>query len=242
MLPPICHNGPHPKRVGTRWRRWVIDPGVFISYARRNGEAFASDLRRRLEREQPKITLWQDRARLEGGVGWWKQITEALDAVEFLVLVMTPAALSSPIARKEWRYARQRGVYVYPVKGAPDSELGYDALPKWMSKAHFFGLTREWDTFVHYLKSPGRVARVTFMAPDLPEGYVERPALLEMQRASWTGAARTRWPSPRPCAARAASARRRWPRRCATTTTLSARSTMASCGPPSARIPTSRKA
>jgi hypothetical protein len=30
---------------------------------------------------------------------------------------MTPDALRSPIIRKEWRYARQQGVCVYPVKG-----------------------------------------------------------------------------------------------------------------------------
>ena len=57
---------------------------VFISYGRRDGEEFASKLRQRLEKEHPEITLWQDRARMEGGVGWWKQITEAIDAVEFI--------------------------------------------------------------------------------------------------------------------------------------------------------------
>src|SRR5437762_12072485 len=46
-------------------------PRVFISYARKDGEAFASNLRQRLQEEEPEITLWQDRAELEGGVGWW---------------------------------------------------------------------------------------------------------------------------------------------------------------------------
>lgn len=63
-------------------------PRVFISYARSDGEAFAAALRQRLEREEPEITLWQDRARMEGGKDWWRQITEALDAVQFMVLVM----------------------------------------------------------------------------------------------------------------------------------------------------------
>ena len=35
-----------------------------------------------MNREEPEITLWQDRARMEGGVGWWKQITEAIDQVD----------------------------------------------------------------------------------------------------------------------------------------------------------------
>ena len=70
--------------------------------------------------QEPEITLWQDHSELEGGVRWWKQIEEALDQVRFLVIVMTPAALQSEMTRKEWRYARQRGVNVYPVKGRPD--------------------------------------------------------------------------------------------------------------------------
>ena len=87
-----------------------IEPHVFISYARIDGEPFATQLRQRLEAEH--IPLWQDRVGLEGGKDWWLQITEALDVVEFLVLVMTPSAMHSETVRKEWRYARQQGVCV----------------------------------------------------------------------------------------------------------------------------------
>jgi predicted nucleotide-binding protein len=80
-------------------------PRVFVSYARKDGEEFATRLRKRLESEHPEISLWQDRARMEGGVGWWKQITEALEKVQFLVLVMTPGAMQSTTSRKEWRYS-----------------------------------------------------------------------------------------------------------------------------------------
>jgi len=154
-------------------------PTVFISYARKDGEVFATKLRKRLETEHPEISLWQDRTRMEGGVGWWRQITEALDKARFLVLVMTPAAMQSTISRKEWRYARQQGLCVYPVKGVADTEFDWANMPRWMSKAHFFDLDREWDTFINHLKSPCQAVRVPFMAPDLPEGFVERPALFE---------------------------------------------------------------
>lgn len=154
-------------------------PTVFISYARKDGEVFATKLRKRLETEHPEISLWQDRARMEGGVGWWRQITQALDKARFLVLVMTPAAMQSTISRKEWRYARQQGLCVYPVKGVADTEFDWANMPRWMSKAHFFDLDREWDTFINHLKSPCQAVRVPFMAPDLPEGFVERPALFE---------------------------------------------------------------
>ncbi len=151
-------------------------PKVFLSYARKDGQQFAGDLRDRLRREHGEITLWQDVTQMEGGIGWWRQITEALDAVEILVLVMTPGALQSPITRKEWQYARQRGVRVYPVKAVPDAELDSPNMPRWMRKTHFFNLDDQWDTFVSFLKSPGRTDRVPLMAPDLPEGFVQRPA------------------------------------------------------------------
>jgi hypothetical protein len=44
---------------------------------------------------EPEITLWQERAEMQGGVGWWKQIEEALDQARFLVIVMTPTAMQS---------------------------------------------------------------------------------------------------------------------------------------------------
>ncbi len=107
---------------------------------------------------------------MEGGVGLWKQITETLEKVQFLVLIMTPGAMQSTTSRKEWRYARQLGLGVYPVKGVSDAELNWTSVPHWMSKAHFFDLDREWDSFINHLKSPCQAARVPFMAPDPQEG------------------------------------------------------------------------
>ena len=101
-------------------------PRVFISYSRKDGEAFAKRLRKKLEAK--KIPLWQDVISMEGGRDFWLQITEALDQVEFMVLVLTPGAMQSPIVRKEWRYARQQGVCVYPVKGEPFSESVRESL------------------------------------------------------------------------------------------------------------------
>ncbi len=145
--------------------------GVFISYARSDGEEFANLLRQRLETEQ--IPLWQDRVGMEGGRDWWLQVTEALDQVEFMALVMTPNALKSDTVRKEWRYARQQGVCVYPIKGSPD--LDFESLPRWMRSAHFYDLEREWQKFVNDLKTRCQVRRVPFMVGDLPEGFVQRP-------------------------------------------------------------------
>ena len=126
-----------------------VRPRVFLSYARADGERFATKLRKRLEAEH--IPLWQDRVGMEGGRDWWLQITEALDVVEFMVLVMTPAAMNSETVHKEWRYARQQGVCVYPVKGEPD--LNFASLSHWMCSAHFYDLDYEWPKLVNDLNT-----------------------------------------------------------------------------------------
>lgn len=152
-----------------------VAPRVFISYARADGEPFAAKLRQRLLDEH--IPLWQDRVGLEGGKDWWLQITEALDTVEFLVLVMTPAAMQSETVRKEWRYARQQGVCVYPVKGAPD--LDFTSLPHWMRSAHSYDIDYEWPKLVNDLNTRCQQVRVPFMVEDLPPDYVPRPQEFE---------------------------------------------------------------
>jgi len=153
--------------------------GVFISYPRKDGEEFAAALRDRLRSEAPDIEIKQDRLVLEGGVGWWNQLAAAIDSVDFLILVMTPHAMMSEVVRKEWRYARQQGVCIYPVKAAPDSELQFASVPHWMSRAHFFDLDKEWPTFLGHLRAGCRAPRVPFMAPDLPPNFVQRPREFE---------------------------------------------------------------
>src|SRR5262245_26679256 len=83
-------------------------PRIFISYATADGAAFASRLRRDLEAEGHSI--WQDIAALEGGRDWWTQIEAALKsaALQHLVLVLTPIALSRPVILDEIHLAREQ--------------------------------------------------------------------------------------------------------------------------------------
>jgi hypothetical protein len=48
-----------------------VGPRVFLSYARSDGELFATELRQRLEAEH--IPLWQDRV----GMDWWQGLVAA---------------------------------------------------------------------------------------------------------------------------------------------------------------------
>ena len=148
--------------------------GVFISYARRDGEEFAHALHARLLKEAPDIPAWLDRLELEGGIGWWNQIERELDRAEFLIVVMTPAAMLSENTRREWRSARQRGVCVYPVIGTPDAALDFDSLPNWMRKSHFYHPVIEWDKMLAHLRRGCRATRVPYMAPPLPQSFVPR--------------------------------------------------------------------
>jgi hypothetical protein len=147
---------------------------VFISYARNDGKEFANNLRARLEAEG--IPIWQDRTGMEGGRDWWLQIVEALNHVEFMVLVMTPAALQSTMVRREWRYARQQGVCVYPVQAA--LQLDFSQLPRWMRSVHFYDLNAEWPKFVNDLNTRCQQLHVPFMVEDLPTDFVDRPQVL----------------------------------------------------------------
>jgi hypothetical protein len=49
-------------------------------------------------------------------------------------------------------------------------------MPRWMSKAHFFDLEKEWPTFLAHLRKGCDVPRVPYMAPDLPAHFVQRPS------------------------------------------------------------------
>ncbi len=156
--------------------RYLLErpPRAFISYARKDGEEFTRRLRERIEREQPAITLWQDRTDMQPAA-WWRQITDALDRVSFMILVLTPASVRSPVVWKEWHYARQQGVCIVPVKA--DSKLDLATVPRWMQKTQCYDLENEdeWRVFTRVLLSPPPAIRAPFMAPSLPDGFVERP-------------------------------------------------------------------
>lgn len=148
-------------------------PRIFISYARKDGENIARDLSQKLEGHG--LSVWQDRAEMEGLKKWWDQIVEALKQVEYMVLVMTPESIKSDIVRKEWRLARQEGVGVLPVIGS--DKLEFDMMPRWMQEQHFVdpNNTEQWTRLIRTLESPYHGVRVPFMVEDLPDGFVPRP-------------------------------------------------------------------
>jgi hypothetical protein len=155
------------------------DTPVFISYARTD-ERYAEELMRRLARE-PDIAPWQDRISMSPG-DFESQLKAGIDASDYLVLVLTPAALRSKWVEKELRYARENGRCIVPIKPAFDSsdtdkELDElrATLPLWMQKIQVYDFDRYWKRFVAVLQNPCQATRSPFLAADLPKNFVSRP-------------------------------------------------------------------
>ena len=82
-------------------RRDVPAPQVFLSYAR-DDEAFATRLANNLLKQQ--IDVWLDVFRLQPGQSWARQIGEALDNCQTLLVVLSPASVASENVEDEWNY------------------------------------------------------------------------------------------------------------------------------------------
>ena len=148
-------------------------PRTFISYSRKDGAEYAAWLRAWLEARD--LSVWQDIVALEGGRDWWSQIEDALrsKALQHFVLVVTPAALASPVVRQEIRLARQEGKTVCPVRGPGLEDLG--ALPRWIGQVYDLALAEHQTTLIRVLQAESRQKRVPMMAPEPPEDFVSRP-------------------------------------------------------------------
>jgi hypothetical protein len=136
---------------------------IFISYSRKDGAKFAAWLRNELEREN--LSVWQDLITLEGGRDWWSQIEDALRSktLQHFVLVVTPAALASPVVRREIRLARQEGKTVSPIKVPGLGEFGN--LPRWLGQVYDLDCRAPYDTDACPAASEDR-KRVAMMKPE----------------------------------------------------------------------------
>src|SRR5204863_6790 len=114
----------------------------------------------------------QDLIALEGGRDWWSQIEDALKSkpLQHFVLVVTPAALASPVVRREIRLARQEGKTVSPVKGPGLGDL--NTLPRWLGQVYDLDLPEHRTTLIRVLQGQSTQKRVAMMAPEPPADFV----------------------------------------------------------------------
>jgi TIR domain len=90
---------------------------VFVSYARKDGYAFASKLYGDLE--EAGETAWMDKNYLQPGVSWAREIEKAIDECSFLIAVLTQTYIFSEICRAEHMRALRKGKVVIPVQVKP---------------------------------------------------------------------------------------------------------------------------
>lgn len=121
------------------------------------------------------LSLWDNSSETSGALDASLQATGNIDLAEFLVMPVKRDGVRSETFQKQWRFARQLGVCVQLVRGDSDVELKEDDLPLWLRDAHIYDPAAELDTLIEILKRPCITSRVPFMAPDLPENYVQRP-------------------------------------------------------------------
>ncbi len=76
-------------------------PKVFVSYARVD-EPFVARLANSLIKQN--IDVWLDRYRIEPAKSWARQIGEALDRCQVMLLVLSPASVASENVDDEWNY------------------------------------------------------------------------------------------------------------------------------------------
>ncbi len=89
---------------------------IFLSYAR-SDEAFVTRLANNLLKQN--IDVWLDVFRLEPGTSWARQIGEALDTSQVMLLVMSPTSMASENVDDEWNYYLDQKKPIVTVRYAP---------------------------------------------------------------------------------------------------------------------------
>ncbi len=149
-------------------------PRIFISYSRADGRAFAEAFERRLE-DEAGIRSWRDLKSMGSG-DIRPQVLRAIQETKHLVLILSPRALASDWVKREWTHAREWGRLVSPVLADPT--LKRADLPNWMRLSQIYETAdpEQWLLLKRVLQGPGEIHRVPYMAGDLAEDVVLRPA------------------------------------------------------------------
>jgi CRP-like cAMP-binding protein len=109
-------------------KRTTVPATVFVSYAR-DDEAFVKRLANNLLKHQ--IDVWLDHYRIDPGKSWARQIGEALDRCEIMLLVLSPAAIASENVDDEWNYFLDQKKKLVSVLHQPCK------IPYRLSKLHY---------------------------------------------------------------------------------------------------------
>ncbi|ATX64619.1 TIR domain-containing protein [Roseinatronobacter bogoriensis] len=153
---------------------------IFISYARADGGDASERLIKLLASNGH--SAWKDLRELGPEKTVWPQIEQALETAEFLIVLITPAALKSEYIRKEWREARRNGATMMPVMAMKQSR---STLPRWLRRGEVYDLTEpaHREKFLARLNSTGGTFRADWDAGLEIETFIARPRLFAQIKA-----------------------------------------------------------
>lgn len=97
----LAQNEKHLMEIARLKKRGAPPGRVFISYARADAP-FATRLANSLLKQN--FDVWLDLYRLSPGRSWARQIGEALDACQVMVVVLSPRSVASENVEDEWNY------------------------------------------------------------------------------------------------------------------------------------------
>ncbi len=105
---------------------------VFISYSRKD-IAFVERLAKDIK--NAGFDAWYDLSGLEAGKNWGKEIQDALQESQFLIVVLSPNSLQSRWVEREYLFAESLNVKIIPVLYQPCR------LPLWTIDLHYIDMT-----------------------------------------------------------------------------------------------------
>jgi tetratricopeptide (TPR) repeat protein len=151
-------------------------PGIFISYARGDDEAYVRRLHADLTHSGSRV--WWDRKAMESrGATFLQELRDAIIESERLLLVIGPEAHASDYVRWEWEYALQICKPVVPVLRMGDTTL----VPSRLKDIHFvdFRDDRAYEgalaELTRILRTPAAPLGALVAVPELPPHFLPRP-------------------------------------------------------------------
>jgi hypothetical protein len=156
---------------------------LFISYARADDEAFAKRLW--LDLEQHGFRVWWDRERMESrGQTFLREIRDAINASDRILLIVGPNVRRSRYVEAEWRHALREGVVVTPVLRVGD----YENVPEALRSLHCEDVrpsipeSEALEKVRRIVSTPIPPLGALVGVPRLPTPYRERPEQLDQLR------------------------------------------------------------
>jgi hypothetical protein len=157
---------------------------IVLSYARADGEKLVLEICQ--EPEARGLTCRLDHIDMQGGEDWRRQFEGRVRQSVHLVLLLTPAAMSSGHCAWEWQLARSIGCGVLPVRALPDG-FPLTGLRRWMRQAHQynFAVPEQRENLLAGLAKDPEPMRVPDMSDfaDMSR-HVERRAVMDELRAA----------------------------------------------------------